>query len=279
MNAGRAGILHDEHLLLGAHLVDSDLGGLAVASYAGEKDLDSALEGALLADLSGSAYLLVSGPGSPALSRAALAGRALAVGEAAFEACLAGDGALVSVPLTLRTGDGEAVLLDPSSRGAVLAGWLAFLAGLEGEGGRAFPDAEVTDASEMLVALLLAGDAAEAVLSDYARTEPLPPAGTVAPTHLDAIGALVARLPEDAGVPGFVVFVPPASARVLWRSFLSFNEVTPVGQEALRALAARAPWGSALAREGRCPVALDELRRWGLLRDEADYVGARALKQ
>lgn len=278
MSGERAGILHDEHLLLGARLEESALGGPEVASYAGEKDLDAALEGALLADLSGSAYLLVSGPGSPALARAALCGRPLAVGEAAFEGCLSGDGGLVSVPLALRTGDGETVLLDPSSRGAVLAGWLGFLAGLEGQGGRAFPGVEVADASEMLVALLLAGDAAEAVLSDYARTEPLPPAGTVAPTHLDAIGALVARLPEAAGVPGFLVLVPPASARVLWRSLLSFNEVAPVGHEALRALAARAPWGPALAQEGPCHVGREELARWGLVRAEADYVGARALE-
>lgn len=280
MSAGRVGVLHEEHLLLGARIAETDLGIAEVAAYPGEKDPDAALdEGALLADLTGSAYLLVSGPGAPALAHAALCGRALAVGEAAFEGCLSGDGGLVSVLLALRTGDSEHVLVDPSPRGAVLAGWLGFLAGLEAEGARAFPDARVEDASEMLVALALAGRAAEAVLSDYARTEPLPRQGEVAPVHLDAIPALVARLPGEPGAPAFLVLAPSASARVLWRSLLSFNEVAPVGHEALRSLCARRlPWGAALARPGRERVGRATLERWGVVRDEGDFVGARALE-
>lgn len=283
MSAQRAGILHEEHLLLGARLVESALGGLEVASYAGEKDLPSALKGAALADLTGSAYLLASGAGAAELARAALSGRALGVGDAAFEGCLAGDGGLVSVPLAMRTGDAEHVLLDPSARGPVLAGWLGFLAGLEGRGGRAFEGVELEDASELLVALLLAGAEAERVLSDYVSAEPLPPAGAVAPVHLDAIGALVARLPEPGGspaqAPAFLVLVPPASARLLWRSLLSFNEVSPVGHEALRELArTSAPWGELLAQDGPCRVGREDLARWGLVRDGGDFVGARALE-
>ena len=279
MSAPSAGILHEEHLLLGARLAQTATGALEVSSYAGEKDLASALEGAALADLAGSTYLLVSGPGSAPLVHAALCGRELAVGEAAFEGCLSGDGGLVSVPLALRTGDGEHVLLDPSARGPVLSGWLEFLAGLEGPEGAAFPGVALDDASGMLVALLLVGRAAEEVLSDYARTEPLPAAGAVAPVHLDAIPCLVARLPEELAAPGYLVLVPPASARVLWRSLLSFNEVAPVGHEALRELVATSlPWGAALAEEGPCRAGRPELEAWGLVRDEGDFVGARALE-
>lgn len=280
MSAERAGVLHDEHLLLGADLAVSDLGELVTVSYAGEKDVREAMaEGAALADLSGSMCALAAGDGMPGLVGSALCGRELAVGEASFEGCLAGNGALVSVPLALRTGDGECVVVDPSARGAALSGWLGFLAGLEAEGGRAFPDLEIADASEMLVPLLLAGARAEEVLSDYARTEPLPGAGAVAPVHLDAIGALVARLPEPFSAPGFLVFVPPASARVLWRSLLSFNEVAPVGHAALaRMWADCLPWGELLAPGTPRVVTRGQLARWGLVRDGEDFVGARALE-
>lgn len=279
MSDGRVGILHEEHLLLGARIGESRLGGAEVVSYPGEKDPDRALdEGALLTDLTGSAYLLVSGAGAPALVRAALCGRPLAVGEAAFEGCLSGDGGLVSVPLALRTGDSEHVLIDPTPRGCVLDGWLGFLSGLEAEGESAFPGARVDDATEMLVALLLAGRSSEAVLSDYVHAEPLPQPGSVVSVHLDAISALVARLPRDLGTPAFLVLVPVASARTLWRSLLSFNEVAPVGHDALRRLfARRLPWGDAVAREGRERVSRAALARWGIVREGADFVGARAL--
>lgn len=280
MSAPRAGLLHEEHLLLGAELMPSDVtDGLVVGSYAREAPVSWAREGALLADLTGSAYLLVSGACAPELAGAALCGRELAVGEAAFEGCLSGDGGLIAAPLALRTGDGEVVVIDPTARGAALSGWLGFLANLQGEGGPAFPGTSVEDAGGMLVSLVLAGEAAEAVLSDYARTEPLPGEGAVASVHLDAIGALVARLPRAGAIAGFVLLVPPASARVLWRSLLSFQEVAPVGTRALRELAREAlPWGPELAQDGPRRVSRERLGAWGLLRDGDGYVGARALE-
>ncbi len=62
------GVLHEEHVLLGASFEESAVtGGPLVLAYAGEKNLDELLPGAVLSDLTGSAYLLVSGASSQAL--------------------------------------------------------------------------------------------------------------------------------------------------------------------------------------------------------------------
>lgn len=155
----RMGILYEEHLLLGARFRASESTGLlAVSSYPceGEKDLGEALVGAVVADLTGTTYLLLSGDRAPELARAALAGGPLAVGEASFEALLRGDGRVLGAPLVLRTGDHEHVLLDPTPRGEVGAAWLEYVRGAGGDEGP-LAASSVEDASGMLVPLLCAG--------------------------------------------------------------------------------------------------------------------------
>lgn len=275
------GVLHEEHVLLGASFEESAVtGGPLVLAYAGEKNLDELLPGAVLSDLTGSAYLLVSGTSSQALFSSAAAGRPLAVGEAAFEAVLTGEGRLLAVPLTLRSGDHEHVLLDPTPRGAALAAWMDFLSRMEQDGYAPYADASVEDASEMLVPLLLAGGRSRDVLSDYVRTagEAPPREGEVRALHLDAIPALVARVPGP-GPETWLLLVPAQRARVIWRSLLSFGEVSPVGARAARHLLAdRRPWAGSLPAEGPVAVPRAELERWGVLREGSDFVGARLLE-
>lgn len=279
--SGGTGVLYEEHVLLGASLAESAVtGGPLVMGYAGEKNLDELLPDAVLSDLTGAAYLLVSGASSQALFSAAAAGRPLAVGEAAFEAVLTGEGRLLSVPLALRSGDHEHVLLDPTPRGAALAAWLGFLSSMERDGYAPYADASVEDASEMLVPLLLAGERSRDVLSDYVRTagEALPREGEVRALHLDAIPALVAHIPGP-GPEEWLLLVPAQRARVIWRSLLSFAEVSPVGARAARHLLAdRRPWASSLPAEGPVSVPRAELERWGVLREGSDFVGARLLE-
>lgn len=280
MSAPRMGALHGEHVLLGARFASTEgAEALHVSSYEREAPVAEGLEGALLSDLTGRTYLLVSGEAVESLGRAVLAGRRLGVGEAAFEAVLTGDGSVCSVPLTLRTGDTELVLLDPSGRGAALEGWVRFVAGVSQDGSAPFAGTSVDDASGMLVPLLLAGGAAEAVLADYvAAPTDLPAAGRVSSLHLDAIPAVVARLPRaGSSAPAFLVLVPPANARAIWRSLLSFREVSPVGAEAVRALAEGLPWGGLLAAAGPARATADELALWGLLRPDGGYIGERGL--
>lgn len=281
MSAPRMGRLHPEHVLLGARFLGSEgAGPLRVASYEREGGAREALEGgALLCDLTGATYLLVHGTGAAWLAEAALAGRALAVGEVAFEAVLAGDGGLVGVPLALRTGDTELVLLDASARAGMLAPWLGSLCGLEMEGQRIFPDVEVEDATPMLVPLLLAGARARQVLEDYVPSPgDLPRPGRAVSTHLDAIACVVAAVSVPGAPEAFCLLVPPPSARALWRSLLSFTEVSPVGHEALGDLMGGIlPWGGLVTDTGAARASRAELLGWGLARPGGGHVGERGL--
>lgn len=279
--SGGAGALREEHVLLGASFGELAAADVPpVTSYAGEGELEGLLSGAVLADLTGTAYLLVSGEDAPGLFCAAACGRELAVGETAFEAVLTGEGRLLSVPLALRTGDHEYVLLDPTHRGAALAAWLGFVRGARGGDGRMpFAAADVEDASGMLVPLMLAGARSGEVLSDYVRTpgEALPGEGAVAAVHLDAIPALVARVP-GAGPQAWLALVPAARARAVWRSLLSFTEVAPVGTRAAGdVLSDGRPWSRALPEDGPLDVPRADLAAWGLVREGDDFVGARLL--
>ncbi|MDM8270996.1 hypothetical protein [Thermophilibacter provencensis] len=285
MSSARMGVLHGEHVLLGATFEPGFDDLLAVCSYACEKD-DAVFfegaekDGALLCDLTGCAYVLVSGDGAGALVGTALCGDELAVGSAAFEGVLTGDGSLISTPLAVRTGDREIVLVDPSCHGEALVGWLSFLAGAEQGGVRPFAGTLVEPASEMLVALLLAGPAAERVLADYVSSPArLPRPAEVLQAHLDAIPAVLVGIPGADELPrGYLVLVPPARARALWRSLLSFGEISPVGHETLRRiLCDTVPWGGFLATASPAHVSAGNLKRWHLLREGADFIGARGL--
>ena len=275
--------LYQEHVLLGAEF-DEEEGSqrpARVLTYLGEEDLGSLGEGALLCDLSGSCYLLAGGALASGFAAAALAGYLPAVGECAYGACLSGDGSVVGVPLLLRTGSDELVILDASPRGPVLEGWLSFLRSVEARGERPYEGVTLEDAHGTLVPLLIAGPAAHRVLLDYvAEGSGLPAAGEVAQVALDRIGALVAGVPvcgEDA--PSYLVFVPAPLAQVLWRSLLSFTEVVPVGHAALEgALELRLPWGSLLRARGRVDAPRQQLVDWGLVRGDDGFVGARALR-
>ena len=275
MSGVRAGALHAEHELLGARFADGGETGFALVERYANESADGAA--ALLADLTGATYLLLSGAGAGALASTALAGRPLAVGECVFEAVLAGDGALVSVPLALRTGDDEIVLLDPSPRGPVLSGWLGFLCGSVAEGDPALAGVRLDAAADMLVCLALFGPGAARVLSDYVRDpSELPGPGRVRQVGLDAIGCMVAR-PQLPARDAYLLFVPPAAARRLWRSLLSFTEVEPVGHAELRARLGALPWGGLLAGTDAVRADAALLAGQGLVRDGGDFVGARGL--
>ena len=282
----RMGALYEEHCLLGARFLPSDgQAHVAVASYASEREGACGGEGALLCDLTGTTYLLASGAAAPALVDAALAPGVPAVGRTVLGPVLSGTGSVVSVPLVVRCGDTECVLVDATGRGPALEDWLGFLRDVEQDGRAPFAGATVEDATDSLVPLLVAGPAARHVLLDYVRTgEVLPGPGAVAAVRLDAIPAVVACPPAGAapGLRGasYLVLVPPVRARALWRSLLSFREVEPLGIERLRALmGARLPWAPALATASDArPTSRTQLASWGLPCRADGFVGARALE-
>lgn len=273
-------VLYEEHLLLGAVLEEGAEGRALVASYPQAPADDELLGGCALADLSGLGSRLLAGQSAADFARAAFAGRALDVGAVSFQAALTGDGALVSAPLVARTGAGEFCWWNLDGRGDTLAAWLSFVRQVERDGTRAFPDLACEDASEALVALLLCGAQAPVVLADYLGPQPIPVPGTIRPSKLDRIPCLVAAV-ALCDEPSYLVLVPPSFARVLWRSLLSFAQVSPVGARAVTALFARSfPCAAGLVAgsgAGRVLATREELVGAGLAREGTDFVGGRAL--
>lgn len=278
MSGATTGVLRAEHELLGAEFERAERATPpAVLAYPHE-EVDGA--GALLADLTGATYLLVSGADAGRFARAALAGRLLDVGEAAHEAALSGTGELISVPLLVRTGDTEVVVIDALDASGALAAWLALLGDAGADEGRAaFPDLSLRDASDLLVPLMLAGPRARAVLEDYVHgDDALPGPGEVRQLRLDAITAVVAHPAAPVEPSAYLILVPVPAARVLWRSLLSFTEVEPVGHRTLRSLLARRlPWRARLAEGAPARVSRSELEGWGIVRGDGSFVGGRAL--
>lgn len=273
-------VLYQEHLYLGGTFGERAFGSLTMPRrYASEGDEDVAFSsGAALSDLSGTSSVLVAGPPAPAFVEAAFSGRRLAVGECAFEAVLGGDGTLMSIPLLARTGDAEYVFWDASGRFELLSGWLGFLADVSQDGYAPYAGLDREDVSGRLVPLLLWGPAAQHVLSDYLEAGvTLPATGHVRDVRLDRIPAVVAA-PPVAGGRCYLTLVPPDFARTLWRSFLSFDEVTPVGETALvshaEELLGWLPW---VEDTDRVVPTRQELERWGLVRQGGGFVGARAI--
>lgn len=280
-NFARMGVLYGEHALLGADFSSSDDGSvIRVVSYPSEKDGPVDSGRAYLHDLSGSSYVLVSGPHASDLIEAAFCGPKISVGESAWQCALTSEGGLTSVPLVIRTGANEYVLLDPSDRGDVVVAWLGFLSQIEQNGFAPYAGTKVEDATDMLTPLLMAGNAATAVLSDYvSHPRDLPALGQVKNVYLDKISAVASRIAiPGITFPVFVLLVPPAQASILWRSFLSFNEVSPVGCVAVcRAMAEMLPWGGLLSEKDKVLPSAAQLESWGLLRSTRDFVGSRCL--
>ena len=272
-------VLHAEHEVLGATFVEVGDESLVPESYFGEQPAAELLKGCALADLSGYTYRYLSGAAAAQLVSATSTTWVPLVGECAFSPMLTGDGSLASVPLVMRTGDDEFALVDPSPRGEVVEGWLGFVEGIEQNGVKPF--GEVTDepAQDMLTPLVLAGASARAVLSDYvASADELPQPGKVVSTKLDRIQVLVAGVPWGLAEDCFLVLAPTTTARVLWRSFLSFPVVAPMGQRGLHELLARLPFGRRVLETSRVELGAAEVSSWGLLRSEHSFIGARGLR-
>ena len=272
--------LYQEHLLLGALFGELEAFLAAPLHYGNpQAERESFAEGCALSDLTGMTSILVTGEGAESFIATACACEALAVGSCSFGAVVTGDGSIASVPLVARTGNNEYLVLDPSERGLMLQPWLQFLANIEQNGFKPFASVKVEDATDALVPLLLWGPQARAILADYVPTiDALPEAGHIRNVRLDRIECLVACLPL-ADEEAYVVFAPPAMARTLWRSFLSFGSVAPVGIHQLGSKArASMPWMKRVLSQDRFEATLEELLEWELARAERTFVGARALE-
>ena len=271
--------LHEEHLVLGARMGDWNGVEAPLAYPAG--DARAALrEGAALVDLSGATMLFSSGEPAEAFAGAVFAGDALAVGECSIQAALVGDGSLAAAPLVARTGEHEYLAFDVSERGETLSAWLSFVSKIEQKGFAPYAGLDCDDVSGKLVPLALWGAGANAVLSDYAQEGELPGLGQVANPALDGRIPTIVSCLELLDATCYLLLVPPAMARVMWRSLLSFESVTPVGVDGARELLREAlPWASRLSAGERVELTRAELSGAGLMRDGGGFIGGRGLAE
>lgn len=270
--------LTEEHLLLGGVLEERE--GVAVPlSYESTPIAEEeALENACgVTDVSCMHFILISGENASSLFEAAWAGKVLSVGECAFGAVLAGDGSIVAVPCALRTGDHEYILCDATSRWEALKEWLIWLSNLVVEEQTPFSGAHVSDVTGSLVPLLVTGPKANTILEDYLHDgEKLPSQGSVASLHLDKILTICAHIHQSNA---FLLLIPPAYSRIMWRSLLSFTEMQPVGIRALtQFVQTMLPWMEPISDNTKhVAFSKQELEQWGIARHNGGYIGARAL--
>lgn len=274
--------LYQEHLILGGQFGEGINGTLVPDAYGNAEGESEAFQaGAGLTDLSGMYALRLSGGPVATFATTAFAGQKLPVGSCAFEAVLTGDGAITSVPLLARTGESEYAVWDLSPRSEALNAWLGFLAQVSQRGVAPFEGLSRDTVGQKIVPLILWGRSAERVLGDYVEPSAgLPAPGCVCTCALDGrIHTLVSCL-TLADQPCYLLMVPPNEARVLWRSLLSFNEVTPVGLKSLlHRLGEALPWASeVLGTNDRVKLPATKLEGYDLVRDESDFVGARGLR-
>ena len=264
-----------EHDALGARWQELETGERVVATYA-VVSVDQAREGCGVANLMGHTLALANDAPSQPLVTTAVARQPLAVGECGFGAVFLGDGRCASTPLCLRTGDHETLLLDASSSGETLGAWLTWVQSMEAQDQRAFPDATMSDQTDALGALVLTGPAAPEVLADYLRGQQMPDPGHVRPLNLDEIPAIVATLPVSAhsADKSFLLLVPPATLRVLWRSLMSFGQVVPVGMQDLAQLV-DAPRPFSLGSAGELDPS--DVKAYDLVRAQGPFIGSRAI--
>ncbi|MDO4536689.1 MAG: hypothetical protein Q4B54_00880 [Coriobacteriales bacterium] len=272
----KLGELYQEHMLLGAAFDEQR----RPLRYANENEQ----AGAYVADLTSAQLLLFAGTPAANFAHTAFAGTELTPGHCSYQAVLTGDGSVADIPLLARTGTSEYLVLSDSPRQEVLCAWLSFLAEVSQDGVAPFADMHTQDVTGSHVLLLVWGPQARSILADYTPSSALPREGEVKSCKLDAIPCIVVGLPKAqaqgkaTGEMRYLLFVPPQRARALWRSLLSFAEMSPRGWQGTSEELERCyPWRARLAESDVLQLGAQDLQAQGLLRSGQDFVGARGL--
>ncbi len=273
-------VLEGEHLLLGGTM-EPDAQGRPEAAWYGDGAGEPAAfrEGCALADVGGLVATCISGDAADAFVSAVFTCYVPAPGRLAGALSLMGDGRVVAPVFLAGLAPKEFCVWCPAELAAGLGEWMRGIAAVESDGVAPYASVGFSHGAPLSTTLMLAGPEAADVLGDYLSAgASLPEPGTLANVRLDAIDTVVMR-PEVGSFAPYLVVVPDASARVLWRSLLSFQAVAPVGTSAV--------WGRVAEEAPGLVDFLDEpmerrlpadLGLQGLLRPGGDFIGARALE-
>lgn len=284
---GKSGVLSQEHALLGATLEPAANGYLEASYYGdGSQEPEAFRQGAALCDLGSLVSTCISGKEAAAFVSAVFTGPVPFAGQVTCSLALTGTGTIVSPALVAGIGPQDFCVWAPAETAEGLDSWLHGIAAIEQDGKAPYASVSFEPGAPFSTTLAMIGPKTREVLGDYlAEGTALPASGTLANVALDAIECVMLH-PEIPGVQkdlrqdAYLLVIPNQKVTVLWRSFLSFNTVTPVGTSAFWGwIQELCPGLVDLLDDPAKPVTPQDLSLTGWLRPTNDFIGARALAE
>lgn len=237
--------LHDEHVALGARMVDF-AGWEMPIQYAGVVEEHRAVRTqAGVFDVSHMAEFRFSGKEAGAALQRIVTndlGRIEAVGSALYTVMCDEDGGIIDDLIVYHTGDTEYLIVANAANRDTDRDWIF----------SHLPDGvDAADESDRTALIALQGPEALRIAGELAGPGWEPPARFhLAPARLGGIDVLCART-GYTGEDGVELFCHASNAAALWRLLLSFSEVTPCGlgaRDTLRLEMGYALYGSDIDR-------------------------------
>ncbi len=215
--------LYDEHVALGARMVPF-AGWEMPVQYAGIIDEHNAVRASAgVFDVCHMAEIRVFGLGAFDFLQGLLTNdlnRIAELGQAQYTLMLDDDGHIIDDLIVYHTGDIEYLIIANASNAETDFAWIT---------SHSPADLEIVDESERTALIALQGPEAIRVATELAGEGWEPPARfTIGEALLDTVPVLVART-GYTGEDGVELVCAASDAPRLWRSILSFPEVTPAG--------------------------------------------------
>lgn len=263
--------LYDEHIALGARMVDY-AGWSMPVQYAGIiEEHEAVRSSAGVFDVSHMAEFRVCGPeAKDALQRVVTndLDRIDEIGRAVYTVMCDEDGGIIDDLIVYHTGDLEYLIIANAANRDTDWAWLS---------DRLPESVEAADESERTALIALQGPRALDVLAELAGPGYEPPSRfTLGEARVGGVDVLVART-GYTGEDGVELLCAAPHAVGLWRSLLSFEEVTPCGlgaRDTLRLEMGYPLYGSDMDR-GVDPVSAG--LGWVVPKAKTGYIGAEAI--
>jgi aminomethyltransferase len=263
--------LHDEHIALGARMVDF-AGWAMPVQYAGIIEEHQAVRTAAGAfDVSHMGEFRISGAGAKAALQRIVTNdldKIDAIGRAAYTVMCDEDGGIIDDLIVYHSGDAEYLIVANAATRTVDWDWIV----------DHLPEGvESVDESDRTALIALQGPRALAIISDLAGSDWTPPHRfALAEARLGEIGVLVART-GYTGEDGVEIFCHASHAVAVWRLLLSFPEVAPCGlgaRDTLRLEMGYPLYGSDMDR-GCDPISAG--LGWVVPKAKSGFIGAEAI--
>ena len=263
--------LHDEHVALGARMVDF-AGWSMPVQYAGIiEEHEAVRSSAGVFDVSHMAEFRFSGPEAKAALQRIVTNdldKIDPLGRAVYTVMCDEDGGIIDDLIVYHSGDDEYLIVANAANHDVDWAWIS----------DHLPDSiEAVDESDRTALIALQGPKALEILSELAGPGWTPPERfALGEARVGEIGVLVART-GYTGEDGVELFCHTSHAAALWRALLSFPEVTPCGlgaRDTLRLEMGYPLYGSDMDR-GCDPISAG--LGWVVPKAKTGFIGAEAI--